>query len=111
MKVTVITSLLVAASLTASASAAASPRDGASLQDAAVRSQEAYVAVAPTDGGAFIELAQNYARAGRIGEAAGAYRRALALDNMMLVTKAGDSIWSHQVARSALARIPQLSAR
>lgn len=106
----VITSLLVAAPL--AVPAAASPKDTAIAQNAAeVRSLETYTSVAPNDGGAFIELAQAYMRNDRPAEAAVAYRRALTLDNVMLTTPTGDSIWSHNVARLALARVTQFSAR
>jgi hypothetical protein len=106
----VIISLLVAAPL--AVPAAAAPKDTAILQNAAeVRSLETYTSVAPRDGGAFIELAQAYMRDNRPDQAAVAYRRALALDNVMLVTSAGDSIWSHQVARLALAQVTQFSAK
>jgi len=77
----------------------------------AVRSVEASAQVDPRDGGAQIELANAYVRAGRTGDAATAYRRALTLDNVMLETRTGDSIWSHQVARHMLASGPVLAAR
>jgi hypothetical protein len=76
-----------------------------------VRSVEASAQVDPRDGGAQIELANAYVRAGRSGEAATAYRRALTLDNVMLETRTGDSVWSHQVARHMLASGPVLAAR
>ena len=77
----------------------------------AVRSVEASAQVDPRDGGAQIELANAYVRAGRTGEAAAVYRRALTLDNVMLETRTGDAIWSHQVARHMLASGPVLAAR
>ena len=61
------------------------------------------VAVAPRDGGAYAELANAYMRTGRTQEAMAAYRRVLALDNVMLETSTGNAIWSHEVARRALA--------
>ena len=77
----------------------------------AVRSVEASAQVDPRDGGAQIELANAYVRAGRSGDAAAVYRRALTLDNVMLETRTGDAIWSHQVARHMLARTPVLASR
>lgn len=65
----------------------------------------------PADGGVLIELANAYTLAGRSGDAAVAYRRALTLDNVMLETRSGDAIWSHQVARHMLGTAPQLAAR
>lgn len=58
--------------------------------------------VSPSDGGAQAELASAYYRAGRGSDAAVAYRRVLALDNVMLETRTGNAIWSHQVARTML---------
>jgi hypothetical protein len=102
--------LLVAAPL--AVPAAAAQTNTATAQPAAeVRSLETYTNVAPRDGGAFIELAQAYMRDNRPAEAAVAYRRALTLNDVMLVTPAGDSIWSHKVARLALARVAQFSSR
>ena len=112
---TVILSLLVAAPLTAVPAAAAS-NDGqttalVTARDSDVRSAEALTRIAPKDGGAYIELAQAYLRADRTADAAAAYRRALTLDNEMMETKTGDSIWSRNVARAALVRFPQMSSR
>jgi len=112
---TVILSLLVAAPLTAVPAAAAS-NDGqttalVTARDSDVRSAEALTRIAPKDGGAYIELAQAYVRADRPADAAAAYRRALVLDNEMMETKTGDSIWSHQVAKSALDNEIKFSAR
>ena len=76
-----------------------------------VRVSETATRLAPADGGAYIELAQVYRRAGRISDAVMAYRAALARDNVMMVTPNGGSIWSHEVARAALAHVPQLAAR
>jgi Flp pilus assembly protein TadD len=102
--------LIAASSLAVSASAA--PNDTATARNAvAVRSLESFTRVAPSDGGAFIELAQAYLRDNRAAEAATAYRRALSLDNVMMVTPNGDAIWSHDVARRALTRVVELSAR
>jgi DNA-binding SARP family transcriptional activator len=61
------------------------------------------VQVSPRDGGAYAELANAYVRAGRMTDAIVAYRKVLALDNVMLETSQGDAIWSHEVARKALA--------
>ena len=107
---TVMLSLLVASPL-AAVPAVAAPGDKAMAQNASVSTLETYARVAPRDGGAFIELAQAYMRDNRPVDATAAYRRALELDNVMLVTRNGDSIWSHQVARAALANVRELSAR
>jgi len=112
---TVILSLLVASPLAAVPAAAAS-NDGqttalVTARDSDVRSAEALTRIAPKDGGAYIELAQAYLRADRPADAAAAYRRALTLDNEMMETKTGDSIWSRNVARAALVRFPQMSSR
>jgi hypothetical protein len=106
---TVIISLLVAAPL--AVPAAAAPKDAAAQNAAEVRSLETYTSVAPRDGGAFIELAQAYMRDNRPEQAAVAYRKALTLDDVMLVTPSGDSIWSHKVARLALVRVTQFSSK
>ena len=112
---TVILSLLVASPLAAVPAAAAS-NDGQNTalitaRDSDVRSAEAFTRVAPRDGGAYIELAQAYLRADRTADAAAAYRHAQVLDNEMMETKTGDAIWSRNVARAALVRFPQMSAR
>jgi Flp pilus assembly protein TadD len=97
MKKLVALSLLAGAAMLvpAAASAQTSP---------AVASFEQRASLAPRDGGAQIELAQAYLRDGRASDADQAYRRALALDNAMMETRSGDAIFSHQVARKALAR-------
>jgi cytochrome c-type biogenesis protein CcmH/NrfG len=108
--------LLVAAPL--SVPAVAAPIDGqgqqariAARQVQELRGLEAVVRHSPRDGGAFIELASAYVRASRPADATIAYRRALALDNVMLETRSGDAIWSHEVARRALANDQLLTAR
>lgn len=78
---------------------------------AEIRVSESVTRLTPADGGAYIELAQAYRRAGRVGDAVIAYREALVRDNVMMVTPNGNSIWSHDVARAALVRGPQLAAR
>lgn len=98
---------LLAASLSAPAIAGITE----TRQSAAIRSLESVARLAPGDGGAMIELASAYRLAGRGADADNAYRQALALDNVMLETKTGDAIWSHQVARRALAQTVALSAR
>lgn len=108
MKTMVMLSLLVAAPLAAVPAAAS---DNATAKNAAVITLEKYTRVAPSDGGAYIELANAYMRANRPVEAAAAYRHALQLDNVMMVLPNGDSIWSHEVARTALARVQELTAR
>ena len=95
--------LLVAATL-------ATPALAAPARDA-VRSLEAVSQVSPRDGGVAIELAAAYQRAGRTADANTAFRRALTLDNAMLETPTGDAVWSHQVARQALARDVALTSR
>lgn len=77
----------------------------------AVQSLESATRIAPRDGGAVIELAAAYQRAGRVADANTAFRRALTLDNAMLETPTGDAVWSHQVARKALARDVALTLR
>ena len=89
-------SLLAAAALVAPAAAH-------SDSQTAVASAFARAQLNPRDGGAQIELAQAYLRAHCPAEAEHAYREALKLDNEMMETPTGDSIWSHQVATLALA--------
>nr|WP_231708290.1 tetratricopeptide repeat protein [Sphingomonas populi] len=97
--------LLVAAPLSAVPAVAAPANIGT------ISTLEAVASVNPNDGGTAIELAQAYLRADRPGEAMNHYRRALALDNVMLETRFGDAIWSHTVARQALKTVTALSAR
>jgi cytochrome c-type biogenesis protein CcmH/NrfG len=97
--------LLVAAPLAAPAVAA--PGD----QAQEVRSLESATRLMPRDGGNYIELAQAYVRANRPADARDAYRRALALDNVMLETRTGDSVWSHEIAKSALGNEVRLTSR
>ncbi|MEG3176440.1 hypothetical protein U1872_09380 [Sphingomonas sp. RB3P16] len=100
-----ITILVAAAAV---APAAATPaRDPA----AAVRSLETESMISPRDGGVAIELAGAYQRTGRIADANTALRRALTLDNAMLETPTGDAVWSHQVAKRALAGTVTLTSR
>lgn len=110
MKTMVMLSLLVAAPLAAIPAAAAS-NDGATAKKATVVTLKNYTRVAPRDGGAYIELANALVRDNRPAEAAAAYRRALQLDNIMMVLPNGSAIWSHEIARIALSRVQQLSAR
>jgi Flp pilus assembly protein TadD len=95
------------------AAAAVAPAAAAPTQDpaAAVRALEAVAQVSPNDGGVAIELAAAYQRAGRIADANTTLRRALTLDNAMLETPTGDAVWSHQVAKRALARDVALTSR
>jgi len=97
--------LLVAAPL--SAPAVAAPGDPSQQ----VRSLEAAIRLTPRDGGNYIELAQAYVRANRPADARAAYRQALALDNAMMETPTGDSIWSHDVAKSALGNEIKITSR
>ncbi|WP_353203590.1 hypothetical protein [Sphingomonas sp.] len=99
--------ILVAAA--AVAPAAAAPARNAAAAD--VRALEAVSQISPSDGGVAIELAAAYQRAGRIADANTALRRALTLDNAMLETPTGDSVWSHQIARQALTRDAALASR
>jgi Flp pilus assembly protein TadD len=111
-----ILSLLVAAPLAATPAAAVS-NDGQNTATvtapagADVRSAEQLALLSPNDSGSYIELAQAYLRADRLADAAAAYRRALKLDNSMMETKAGDAVWSHNIARAALVLFPQMTAR
>jgi hypothetical protein len=87
--------------------ASAGPVDNSSSQ--AISLAE-YVRVSPRDGGAYAELAAAYVRDGRMSDAIAAYRHVLALDNVMLETPRGDAIWSHEVARKALANTATLTS-
>ena len=108
--------LLVAAPL--SAPAAANPVAG---QSAAMTAQadnavmlkglETAARMSPSDGGAAIELANAYMRAGRTVDAMAHYRRALQLDDVMMQTRLGDDIWAHEIARKALAADVRMTAR
>ncbi len=93
--------------LTLTSPAFAGPVDNSGDQ---VTSLMQVVRVAPRDGGAYAELANAYMRAGQMQEALVAYRRVLALDNVMLETPTGDSIWSHEVALRALATTATLTS-
>lgn len=84
---------------------------GAVTRDPSVQALEVAAKISPSDGGAAVELANAYWRTGRTAEAYDTYRRALALNNVMLETKLGDAIWSHEVARRALAHQVRLTAR
>ena len=95
--------LAVAGALLAPASAIA--RDASSPAPQAVSTEST------ADGGAAIEVAGTFLRQGRTADAMTAYRHALALDNVMMVDRFGDSIWSHQIARQALAHEVTLTAR
>lgn len=92
---------IVAASLLAAA--ALIPTAAFAQTDAGIQSAETRAQLSPRDGGAQIELAQAYRNANRPADAVVAYRRALTLDNEMMETRNGDSIWSHKVAKLALA--------
>lgn len=98
---------LLFATVIAAPAIAAPARDPA----AALRSMEQVSRLAPDDGGVAIELAAAYQRAGRTADANTAFRRVLTLDNAMLETPTGDAVWSHQIAKQALARTVVLSAR
>jgi hypothetical protein len=74
-----------------------------------IASLETVTRVAPSDGGAYAELASAYWHAGRTADAAVAYRRVLALDNVMLETRSGDAVWSHAIARQMLGQSVQTS--
>jgi len=104
---------LFALCVTVALPAIAAPAGGQATAKMAadIRISESRTRVTPADSGDYIELAQAYLRAGRTGDAVFAYRSALARDNVMMLTKNGDSIWSHEVARDALAILPQLASR
>jgi hypothetical protein len=103
---------LFALCVTATVPAIAAPDGQATAKQASdIRISESRARITPADSGDYIELAQAYLRAGRTGDAVFAYRAALARDNLMMLTKNGDSIWSHEVARGALAILPQLASR
>jgi cytochrome c-type biogenesis protein CcmH/NrfG len=99
--------ILAAAAVAAPATASAQSAPATTT----LASYETRAQLAPRDGGTQIELAQAYLRANRTADAAVAYRRALALDNEMMDTGHGDSIWSHQVASTMLARITTVATR
>ena len=107
--------LLVAAPL--SAPAVAAPLDGQAMQQVTaqtavdIKNLETVTRVSPTDGGSYIELAGAYLRAGRTADAMRAFHRAMALDNVMMETPTGDSIWSHQIASKALRHEVTLTSR
>lgn len=102
-----------ALALTAIASAFLATAAVAQPVDNFVGSLETAARYSPSDGGAQAELASAYIQAGRTSDAAAAYRRVLALDNVMLETRTGEAIWSHAVARYMLQKTAQttLSSR
>jgi hypothetical protein len=106
-------SLLVAAPL--SIPAVAAPVDNSARttpqQNETIRQLEAVAARDASDGAAFTDLAAAYLRVGRVADANTAYRKALALDNVTLTTPTGNDIWSHDVARRALAGDVRFSSR
>lgn len=95
MKITLVLAALAGLSIANAANA--DPVDNFTGLEMAAR-------YSPTDGGAQAELASAYFRAGRTSEAVGAYKRVLKLDNVMLETRSGSAIWSHEVARHMLQR-------
>lgn len=97
--------LLVATAMPALADTPATAKLASDIRISESRMQAA------ADSGSYVELAQTYLRAGRTGDAVVAYRAALARDNEMMLTKNGDSVWSHTIARDALALMPQYAAR
>lgn len=108
-------SLLVAAPL--AQASAATPVDNFAASSAADRYQamarayEAAVAKDPADESAWINLAVAYRHIGRGADAVVAYRRVLALENVMLDTADGRALWSHDVARRALMPPVTITAR
>ena len=80
-----------------------------SIQARQISWYEAGTRINSADGGALTELAGAYWRAGRLTDAVAAYRRVLALDNVMLETRAGDDVWSHENARQALVRTIEMT--
>ena len=108
--------LLVAAPL--SAPAVAAPVDGQAMTQRAtaqnavsIKNLETTTRLSPSDGGSYIELAAAYLRAGRTADAMRAFHRALVLDNEMMDTGNGNSVWSHEIARQALSHEVTLTAR
>ena len=95
-----IATYAVVALFSAASPTFAAPVDNSANQVAALIQ---LASVSPRDGGIYVELAGAYMRTGRVTDAITAYRRVLALDNVMLETSTGDAIWSHEVAGRALA--------
>jgi cytochrome c-type biogenesis protein CcmH/NrfG len=102
---------LVALCVTVAVPAIAAEGQATAKAAADIRISSSRIQIEPTDGGAYIELAQAYLRAGRTGDAVLAYRAALTRDNEMMLTRNGASVWSHRIARDALALMPQYAAR
>ena len=113
---TLVLGFLVAAPLTIASAAtrvdnyAASAIQSAQYQ-AAASTLESRVALVPTDESAIINLAHVYARTSRTNEAAALYRRVLVLNNVQLAATDGRPLWSHDIARAALARVVTLTSR
>ena len=113
MKMFVI-ALLVAAPLPVMA--AANPVDNSMTPSSATLGRTvAYFETAsqrdPRDQEAWLNLAMAYRSMGRTAEAADAFRRVMALDNVVLQDRLGDDVWSHSLARTALAQTPRFSSR
>ncbi len=108
--------LLVAAPL--AATAAADPVDNYSATtiktahyDRAITRLEARVKASPADESALINLAVAYRHKNRAAEADALYRRVLELDDVELDMANGGAIMSREVARRALAKRAQITAR
>ncbi|WP_294040717.1 hypothetical protein [Sphingomonas sp.] len=106
-----VKTVLFALCVTVASPALAADGQAAAKLAADIRVSESRAQATLRDSGDYIELAQAYLRAGRTGDAALAYRAALTRNNEMMLTRNGDSIWSHTVARDALALMPQYAAR
>lgn len=79
-------------------------------QQAALR-LEARVAQVPKDETALLNLALAYRHIGREADAQTAFRRVLALDDVVLDTADGRTVSSHALARRGLAQIATLTSR
>lgn len=105
--------LLVATPLSAPAAAHAQPLSASEIaaRQANIAWHENAAAVNRYDGGVYVELAQAYQQAGRTIDAMNAYRRVMKLNNVMMETRNGDPVWSHEVAKAMLAHEVSLAAR
>jgi len=65
----------------------------------------------PVDETAVLNLAMAYRNTGRVAQARRLYQRVLFHESVLLDTRAGGPIWSHDVARNGLAMMQQFSAR
>ncbi len=106
------TPLLVAASL--SGVAVANPVDKSSTSmkyERTVSVFEQAVKRAPGDETAWLNLGMAYRELGRTADAHAAFAKVLVLENATLQDRFGNDVWSHQLARTALAKMPQIASR